>query len=106
MSSYLQGNHQTDTNTYKKFIFSHLNERLTKWKQMPGRTRPARPRRCLAFARETHSGLSVDKLDSTSKFVILILPQSTTYTTSSIVIDVSENTNPNIRIETFHTEFQ
>lgn len=50
---------------------------------------PARPRLCLALARLTHSGLSVVMLLSMSKFFSLILPQSITYTTSSIVMDVS-----------------
>lgn len=47
---------------------------------------PALPRRCLAFARLIHSGCRVDRLFVTSKFFIFVVPQSITYTTSSIVM--------------------
>lgn len=50
---------------------------------------PALPRLCLALAIETGSGNRVSMLFSVSKFFSFILPESTTNTTSSIVIDVS-----------------
>lgn len=52
-------------------------------------TLPALPLLCLELARATHSGWRVWIFISLSKFESLILPLSTTYTTSSMVMDVS-----------------
>mmetsp|Transcript_9675 Transcript_9675/g.29316 ORF Transcript_9675/g.29316 Transcript_9675/m.29316 type:complete len:290 (+) Transcript_9675:1247-2116(+) len=58
-------------------------------KHTPGRTRPARPRRCCAAARLTHPSCSRRMPRSASCDISLARPQSTTNETSSIVIDVS-----------------
>mmetsp|Transcript_14939 Transcript_14939/g.48466 ORF Transcript_14939/g.48466 Transcript_14939/m.48466 type:complete len:386 (+) Transcript_14939:305-1462(+) len=62
---------------------------VLRWKATPGRTRPARPRRCLALARETSTSSSDSILRAGSYRFSFIRAQSTTKTTSSMVTDVS-----------------
>ena len=51
---------------------------------MPRRTRPARPRRCRAEARETWVSTNMGILFWSSYWFSLTLPASITYTTSSM----------------------
>lgn len=58
-------------------------------KHTPGRTRPARPRRCLAAACDTHVSVRREMLFSASYADSLTRSESMTTVTSSIVMLVS-----------------
>mmetsp|Transcript_12665 Transcript_12665/g.47365 ORF Transcript_12665/g.47365 Transcript_12665/m.47365 type:complete len:384 (-) Transcript_12665:1501-2652(-) len=60
-----------------------------RWNAIPGRTRPARPRRCFAAAALTGTSSKDDISRSASYRSSLTRPVSITQTTSSIVIEVS-----------------
>mmetsp|Transcript_98088 Transcript_98088/g.299904 ORF Transcript_98088/g.299904 Transcript_98088/m.299904 type:complete len:607 (-) Transcript_98088:932-2752(-) len=62
---------------------------VSKWKQKPSRTRPARPRRWSTSARDTNCSLSDDVLVGSWYLWLLTLPASTTKTTSGMVTPVS-----------------
>mmetsp|Transcript_12022 Transcript_12022/g.40673 ORF Transcript_12022/g.40673 Transcript_12022/m.40673 type:complete len:284 (+) Transcript_12022:860-1711(+) len=64
-------------------------ERGKRCQHLPGLTRPARPRRCVALARETHAGSSAPILFSASYVFSLWRPLSITKTTSSMVMLLS-----------------
>ena len=63
--------------------------RVNMAKRAPGATRPARPRRCFAAARETHASASADTPRLASQRISFARPVSMTYRTSSIVTEVS-----------------
>mmetsp|Transcript_17145 Transcript_17145/g.60172 ORF Transcript_17145/g.60172 Transcript_17145/m.60172 type:complete len:255 (+) Transcript_17145:800-1564(+) len=60
-----------------------------RWMLRPGRTRPARPARCLADARDVHVACRLEHCVKGSYSICLTLPASMTKTMSSMVIDVS-----------------
>mmetsp|Transcript_15659 Transcript_15659/g.65974 ORF Transcript_15659/g.65974 Transcript_15659/m.65974 type:complete len:488 (+) Transcript_15659:1076-2539(+) len=60
-----------------------------RWNAIPGRTRPARPRRCFAAAALTATSSSEDMSRSASYRSSLTRPVSMTHTTSSMVMEVS-----------------
>ena len=70
------------------FIRSSESE-VKRWKAMPGRTRPARPRRCFAAAADTATSSRELISLSASYLSSLTRPVSMTQTTSSMVIEVS-----------------
>lgn len=62
---------------------------VNKCMHTPGITRPARPFRCIALARDTHTSSSDSIFRLESKRFSFINPQSITKTQSSIVTEVS-----------------
>ena len=62
--------------------------RVNRWKQTPGCTRPARPRRCLALDTDTGTSSRDSRRRVGSYRVSFMRPQSTTKPQSSTVMDV------------------
>mmetsp|Transcript_24687 Transcript_24687/g.65242 ORF Transcript_24687/g.65242 Transcript_24687/m.65242 type:complete len:200 (-) Transcript_24687:170-769(-) len=74
---------------WKLSMTSSCVKLVIRWKATPGRVRPARPRRCLALARETRTSSSDSMRFAGSKRFSFMRPQSMTKLTSSTVMAVS-----------------
>ena len=85
MTSCCRPTRRTSGSVYR-FRGASLGKR---WNAIPGRTRPARPRRCFAAAALTATSSSEDMSRSASYRSSLTRPVSMTHTTSSMVMEVS-----------------